>query len=1165
MKKEIPFILILFFCINILFAQRQVEALNRGLIVIYPNATSAYIGWRLLAKDDWTMGFNIYRITDGAAAVKLNATPITNSTNFTDSKVAVTKVNSYFVRSVVDGVELETSETFTPEVNATFRQFFPISLQSTGTAVYDVLHVYVGDIDGDGDFDYIVKRVPQDATYNYILLECYDNNGVFKWKINLGPNVDTYISSMTAPVLVADFNGDGKAEIIAKTGEGTIFGNGTTIGDTDGDGKTDYNSHAGSGTAANIMTGPEFISLINGETGAEINRNNFITRGKSSDWGDNYGARMNFIMSSVGSFDGIKPGVIFSRGPGGVMAIEAWDVTSNKLTKKWNWSAKGKTFSPGGWDDFHQIQCIDVNADGKDEISWGSCMMNPNGTVRYTTELIHGDRFQITDMNPNRAGLEAFAIQQNNPSLIGSALYDASTGTMIKKWMVPALQDLGRGDVADVDPNSPGMELFDLGVNDLHASDGTEAVTGARPYPDVSIWWDADLLREFFVGIGGSGTNPAINKWNYTAKTEDRLFTMYNDFGSYSIISPYAGRAPFIGDIMGDWREEIILETADHTAIRVYTTKNETTYRIYTLMQDPAYRNATTSKGYLCTKYTDYFLGAGMVAPPKPNIAIIGVANNAPNVALSSPATGTSFTSSTAITISAVASDRDGTISKIDFYQGTTLIGSDDTAPYSFSWSNVTSGTYSITAKATDNSGAVTTSSAITLTVVKPAPVTYIYQCNACVDPSWTATTVWTPAAVPATNDTAIIRTGEVKVAQDITSIVKVETNGIFRLNANIVATDIRLQAGTLKSYTSNLLTTLTSTITAEQASTVMAGSLPASLFQILGTIQGSGNLTKTSVGVLQISASAANFKGTWNVTEGVLRISNANGLGQCGVVVDSTASLDFTIGSSTNAIVLKNGATLNLGANVTVQAAVFGNINVPAGTYTASSYPTFITGPGTLTVVKSLIAIGVPLAGSITLTANSGSSYIWTNSSGTTLATSTTFIPSGTESISLKATTAVGCIVTSTPISVQYIALVKGWNLISTNVRTTDSTITTLFNGITVLEIKTMDAFWRSGQNTIFNSLKTISTGNGYLININATGKFVVAGSPLINNNLQFTIKNGWQLIGCPYQTASPFSTYFTTNNCSLIKNFEGFWFPSGTTNSILNIEPGKGYFLKK
>lgn len=1155
-KRVLSVILFLIALSVSVIAQRQIEELNRGLIAVYKGGTNAYLSWRLLAKDDWSIGFNVYRSTAGATAVKLNATPITNSTNYTDTNCDNTKQNEYFVRTVVDGVELETSEKFTMAANTPWRQFFPIPLQATNST-YDVLHVYVGDIDGDGDFDYIVKRFPQDAKYNYILLECYLNDGTFKWRIDLGPNVETYISSMTAPVLVADFNGDGKAEIIAKTGEGTIFGDGTKIDDTDGDNKTDYNSHDGSGTYANVMTGPEFISYINGETGTEIDRNNFIARGKSSDWGDNYGARMNFIMSSICSFDGIKPGIVLSRGPGESMAVEAWDIINNKLSKKWSWSAKGKTFSVGGWTDFHQIQCIDVDADGKDEISWGACMMNPNGTVRYTTELIHGDRFQITDINPNRAGLEAFAIQQNNTTLLASAIYDASTGTMLKKWYTTSKQDIGRGDVADVDPYSPGMELFDLGSNNLHASDGTEAVTGARPYPNVSIWWDADLQREFFVGIGSNGYNPAINKWNVTSQKEERLFTMYNDWGSYSIISPYAGRASFIGDIFGDWREEIALETADHTTLRIYTSNAETSYRIYTLMQNPAYRNAATSKGYLCTKYTDYFLGAGMTTPPKPNIAIIGVSNNAPNVAISSPANGTTYTAPTNIAFTAVASDHDGTISKIEFYQGNTLLGTATTSPYTITWTNATPGTYSITAKATDNNGAVTTSTALTIVVNKPAANTYIYQST--TSDIWTTTADWNPASIPTDYDTAIIRSGEVKIAQNYGGVVKLEPNGIFRITDNISANDLRLQGGTLKSYTSSPVLVLTSTISADKASTIMAGSLSSSIFEIDGTIKGSANITKTGVGLLKLNTSSTNFTGSWKISEGALQVTNSKALGQCGVEIDQTAKLDIQVATSINSIEIKKAGILNLSANLTVQMAIVGGSNLPAGTYTSTNYPAYITGSGSLIVQKSIVQISSTVNGIITLTANTGASYLWSNG-----ASSMTYTPTVSGNYSVKITNNAGCIATSSPISIQFISLTKGWNLMSTNLIVSDSSISTIFNGLDVQEIKTMDAFWRKGQNNMFNSLQKITSVNGYLVNMNSAATIAIAGEVTTFSKVSPLTSNGWQLMGCPFQTATPFSTSFNATNCSKIKNFDGFWIPNGTTNSIQNFEPGKGYFIK-
>lgn len=346
---------------------------------------------------------------------------------------------------------------------------------------------------------------------------------------------------MTAPVLVADFDSDGKSEIIAKTGESTIFGNGVKIGDTNGDGKTDYNGHQNLGNAANVMAGPEFISLIDGETGAEVDRDNFLARGNPCDWGDCYGARMNFIMSATGYLDGVRPSAVFSRGTGGNMTIDAWQVTSNKLVRMWAYASKGKTYSVGGWTDFHQMQCIDVDGDGKDEISWGACMLNHDGTVQYTTKYQHGDRFQITDIDPSRPGLEVFIVQQYNSDLIGSALYDAKTGATIKDWYIPASGDIGHGDAADVDPDSPGLELFDTGQPGLHSAKGGEVFTTNKPYPWVSIWWDGDLLRENLIGVGAEGFNPAINKWNHTTNTDARLFSIYNDWGAYSVTQPYGG------------------------------------------------------------------------------------------------------------------------------------------------------------------------------------------------------------------------------------------------------------------------------------------------------------------------------------------------------------------------------------------------------------------------------------------------------------------------------------------------------------------------------------------------------------------------------------------------------------------------------------------------
>jgi len=146
-----------------------------------------------------------------------------------------------------------------------------------------------------------------------------------------------------------------------------------------------------------------------------------------------------------------------------------------------------------------------------------------------------------------------------------------------------------------------------------------------------------------------------------------------------------------------------------------------------------------------------------------------------------------------------------------------------------------------------------------------------------------------------------------------------------------------------------------------------------------------------------------------------------------------------------------------------------------------------------------------------------------------------------------------------------QTISLSKGLNLISTNVCPSDSTISTMFNGLDVKEVKTMDAFWIKGRADIFNSLKTITAGKGYIVNMNIAGTLKVTGKQLKTDAFSFNIKSGWQLIGCPYQISAPLSTFFNANNCSSVKNFTGFWSPNGTNNSILNIEPGKGYYIKK
>lgn len=585
---------------------RYMEKLGRGVIALYQGGNAVYVGWRLLAQDPAEIAFNLYR-----NGIKLNSAPITQSTNWTDNGITTTVANTYTVRTVIDGRESDEEASYTLGANPVSARFFTVPLNKVpGADTYSLRYVYVGDLDGDGEYDFVVNR-DNDSLATYKTLEAYRRDGTFLWRVNLGPNIQE------AYTLVFDFDQDGRAEVVTKTSEATVFGDGTAIGDTDGDGITDYRVI---GRQYEIWTGPEFLSILDGMTGRELSRTDFIPRGDINDWGDNYGHRANFIKECVAYLDGVHPSIVFMRGPGDFMKIWAWDFTEGQLTLRWTWFNNHHAGLPAdqNWADFHQIRAVDLDGDGKDELQLGGSAIDDDGTPLYGTELTHGDRYQIADFDPDRPGLEVYAIQQNNPTLLGAAYYDAATGEILARYYMNAFGDVGRGDAGDYDPDHKGLEFYST-MNGMYNCKG-ELIYDEHPFPTLGIWWDGDLRREFFASADGEGRNPVINKWNHKTKNSDRLFTIYNDHGSYSVISPYAARPPFLGDIYGDWREEVILEERDHSKFRVYSTTIPTTVRLYTLMQNPYYRVDVTHKGYIVTTYTDYYLGEEMETPPPPYI-----------------------------------------------------------------------------------------------------------------------------------------------------------------------------------------------------------------------------------------------------------------------------------------------------------------------------------------------------------------------------------------------------------------------------------------------------------------------------------------------------------------------------------------------------------------
>ena len=590
-------------------AQRKMDKLGRGMIVLSKGNGSAYIGWRMLGTDPQNIAFNLYKSSGGGAPVKI-AGPLTATTDYTDNAVNTSVTNSYFVKPIINDVERGASASYSLPANAPAKRYIaiPQKFEPDG-GPYTSWQTHVGDVDGDGEFEYICVREYAGTTApttRSTKIDCYKLNGTLLWRLDLGLNF-TYTANGTGSLVVADFDGDGKAEVALRTFEETIFRYGSAdsvkIGDTNGDGKTNYRR-----TDGFVNDGPEFLSVLNGETGRELSRIPFEPSNGGDAW-TKFGAneRPVYIYFAVAYLDGVLPSIVTVRGAGGDNTPAfAFDYRNGQLTERWRWV-------PGvgqGLSQAHNILAFDLDNDGKDEIAFLGSALDDNGKTMYAnTDFSHGDHFRILDMDPDRPGYEIFSIQQNNASLIGMSINDGANGKYLKKWFLSQLGDLSRGDAGDYSAAVKGAECYST-MGGLYSCKG-DKVSDTGRFPVWGIWWDSDLQRELINGVNGSGTAPAIDKW-----PTSRIFSIYSDNGSSQM--PYGGHPAYWGDILGDWREEIIVETTDYSEIRIYSTWDPAINRLYTLMQNPGYRMENNCKGRIGAAFPDYYLGSGMQTPPPP-------------------------------------------------------------------------------------------------------------------------------------------------------------------------------------------------------------------------------------------------------------------------------------------------------------------------------------------------------------------------------------------------------------------------------------------------------------------------------------------------------------------------------------------------------------------
>ena len=573
------------------------EKLSRGLIGI-PTEEGMYFSWRMTLEDAAGLQFDLYRSSGGGAEVKLNKEPIDRTSDFLDRTVDYTVDNRWTLKATTGEVATWTrlkGEKRNPYLS------IPVCKPEDGeiageSFTYTANDCSVGDLDGDGEYEIILKwspsnskRPPQRGFTGNTYLDAYKMDGRRLWCIDLGPNVRS--GAATTNFLVFDFDGDGCAEICCKTGDGTVDGLGHRIGDAQADWRTwDKKSP----TYGKIVNGPEYLTVFEGRTGKELDSKEYIpTRYPLDGWGgvggncgnDNTGGRSDRFTAGVAFLDGKTPSPIMVRGWYGRTVVAAWTFTNGALKHTWTFDSAAP-----GWEAYsgmgnHSVTVADFDGDGCDEICVGAMTVDHDGKGLFTTGLRHGDALHAGRFIPSRQGMQVFGVHENEgdneivkrtPAV---AMFDGATGEII--WQDGLGQDAGRGVAADIDPRYDGAECW-CNIGGLRRGDTGEIISNRKPDScNFTIYWDADPLAELLDHV-------SISKWNWNAESTDLLLK------AEGVVSNNGtkGNPCLSGDILGDWREEVIWPSEDQTELRIYSTTIPAVDRRATWMNDRQYRLA---------------------------------------------------------------------------------------------------------------------------------------------------------------------------------------------------------------------------------------------------------------------------------------------------------------------------------------------------------------------------------------------------------------------------------------------------------------------------------------------------------------------------------------------------------------------------------------------
>ena len=640
------------------------------------------LSWRMLPTDNWDTKFYLYKGGINATYIMREGTKAINATNYQLSTVPSATIVYYLLsedfytqlglekaptsvtadkRAILKAIALD-SVIVDSRLYSEKLPYLSIPLKSTEDVCsqtkfikYQANDCSVGDLDGDGEMEVVVKRLL--SVYNgngecisdgtgagdsdtrarhTIIWDAYKLDGTLLWRVKSGPNI---ILGNSSAVTLGDLDGDGCAEFVLKTSEGTVFGDGYEIADTDGDNKTDYRDiwpaghYIGDGPKG--YGGPEFFSVVDGKTGKELARANYIARGKegetpaelaanweANDWNwdprkSKYAWKLaNSFRMGLASFDGEGLQIFLGRGVYGRTIVEGWRYEptpsgdfAGTLTRMWKFDTMdeggrdknkdGKLNSAYAGQGNHAFNVADLDGDGKDEVMYGSCAFDDDGTGLWTSGLGHGDANHVGRFLPDREGLQVYHCLETGKTMV--ALHDAKDGKVIWKKDADSDNDMGRCLVSDIDPSSPGCEFWYYGSNAF--SQTGEKDLGYKPSScNMAIWFDGSLSRQL------------INENIIDSPSNGRTFTMYRYNESFN--NTTKSNPGWYGDFLGDWREEVIVPDQTKLAdIKIFSTWYPSDYMLPYLMSDHTYMMQCIHQqvGYNQPNHVGgYFLGTGM-------------------------------------------------------------------------------------------------------------------------------------------------------------------------------------------------------------------------------------------------------------------------------------------------------------------------------------------------------------------------------------------------------------------------------------------------------------------------------------------------------------------------------------------------------------------------